>query len=219
MKAEAVEAGIGAIFNRWRKNYDTATDTEMIDFYNDMYGKYPHQGSYHLDSVKRFLKGIDEAIVFEFGGWKGDLAKAALPTAPNVSCWHNYDCCHRAIDAARVLDQRYEGHPAKFHVWDEMHDVYNTLIAAHAIEHIKEKHLRALLKALPDLTEVYFDAPLGEHFIGLNWDNYEGTHIYEHGWLQVLTLMKEYGFTQVGHEATGTALEPSRAYWFHRDAP
>jgi hypothetical protein len=206
--------GVVAMFNRWRKKYDDYSDEQHRQFYSEMYRKYPDQESYHLTSVKLFLDTVRNPYVFEFGGWDGSLAGEALNLCEHVVSWHNYDCCADAVAASTVDDHRYLGFDCRFNVWEGIASTPNTLVAAHSIEHIRQRHFHKLLDALPDLTDIYIDSPLPKE--APNWHGYEGTHIYEAGWKETIAELLNRGFVRVGRWRTGTNMETSTAYSFRR---
>jgi len=202
------------MFDRWRKNYDEATDEQQREFYSRMFREYPKQESYHLTSVIRFIEAIRDPYVFEFGGWDGQLAAETLYFCPNVEEWTNFDCCHQAVTSTAQRDHRYHPMPCEFNVWDTTREHFNTLVAAHSIEHIRQEQFHKLIDSLPDLEYVYIDSPLSAKT--QNWHGYEGTHIYEAGWDKTIADLAERGFVRVARWRTGTNMEQSTAYAFRR---
>jgi hypothetical protein len=184
-------------FDKWRSGYDELTPEQMSEFYNEMYLRYPEQKSFHLDSVVSCLSGIDDARVFEFGGWDGKLAEMALAQLPNVSAWHNYDCCASAVLKSRsVEDDRYSGVVCSPKCWDDKHPGFNVLVSSHSIEHIRRKELALLIDSLVDLEYVYLDAPLPKRG-PTSWSGYFGSHIYEVGWDETISDLSVWGFDHI----------------------
>ena len=192
-----------ADFDAWRERYDDMTYEEMADFYDAVETDHPLQKAFNADAFHRFLgytiKALGRIDVLEIGGWKGELAKEMLEKLGAIGDWCNVEICWRAVEKSVVVPKYVAMKPVDF-PWNIQLPNADVFVAAHFIEHIKEREFELLLGDLSVSDTVRYigiQAPIPESGEGVDWTGYHGTHILEIGWEQVSTLLLGYGFTEI----------------------
>lgn len=179
-------------FDKWRAEYDAMTLEDQIKAHDDIGALYPDQAHYDLDRIKEVLRNKQINRVMEAGPWKGDLAHAILsdPEFDHITAWVGVEICEYARANTVVTDPRFTYYiPQRFDWWHEQ--AFNILsmdifIGTHFIEHLSDRHLYELAAALYGYSHIYFEAPISIE--GQTWDGYEGTHMLQYGWKQVLNM-------------------------------
>ncbi len=132
-------------FDKWRERYDTMTIDEQITYHNELEARYPEQNHYNYDNVKEALLLCNNAVVLEFGTWKGDLAKQALQDF-NLSGWYGIEICEAAIRSTKCKEVNYIK-PTKFDWFTDKRTIKaDIIIATHFIEHLSNDHFEQLAK-------------------------------------------------------------------------
>jgi hypothetical protein len=187
-------------FDNWRSKYDTMSIREQVEYHNDLEIRYPEQAHYNYEQVKtalELIKGIDGAIVLEFGCWKGDLANRSILEYPNIVNWLGIEICEFAIEKTNCkLSQFKYIMPLEFN-WFETtsRPECDLIIATHFIEHISDSHFDSLVKYCDGVKYIYFEAPLDDTIN--NWDGYIGTHKLTYGWNTIIEKMKSIGYSEI----------------------
>lgn len=172
-------------FDEWRDQYDTLTFAQHQQANQEWAGLYPHQASFNLEAVERFLEEREHGSVVELGGWDGQLAARMLHMFPCIETWVNYDItnvpqvCH---------DPRYER--IVLSDWPWLRDARgDALIASHVFEHMRAAQIGLLIERW-DVAAVFVDAPVN----GGVWDGYHGSHILEVDVPELISLVESAGF-------------------------
>lgn len=197
-----------AAFDRWRAAYDRMSYADQVAFYNQVEVDHPHQVHFDASAFLAFLHEIAPGFrlmcVLEVGGWKGELAQAVLPQMVCIDEWVNYEVSERARDLSVCSDGRYFVIVPGDFAWNITLPDADVFVCSHTIEHIKARHLAALLDNLPDsIYYVGLQAPLPESETAVDWSGYWGSHILEIGWAQVIEMMRERGFRLLEHLTRG----------------
>lgn len=183
------------IWNQWRELYYDLTHEENIQFGNDIEARYPGQQSYTLSNFDTVFgsPSLLPTRVLEIGGWKGELAQHCL-SKYNISSWLNIDMCKAAVDKSVCKDPRYTAlFPDRFDWFAEKRvNDFDVCVSAHTIEHLSDRHLEQLIEHISGIPCVVFEAPIssGKN----NWNGYQGTHILEHGWIDICAIMLVHGY-------------------------
>lgn len=181
-------------FVEWRAKYDSMSHSEQMTFWDWINSVEPDQAHFHIAQVLRFFNDNQCKNVMEFGGWKGDCANRVLSTFKGIESWDNYDICPTVLNDQHCKDSRYKVIIPDIPVWEISlkSDNYDTFIATHSIEHIKEAELNKLFKAIPEsVNQMLLEAPLQSSCVGNRWMNEPCAHILEIGWEQVNDKLKD----------------------------
>jgi 2-polyprenyl-3-methyl-5-hydroxy-6-metoxy-1,4-benzoquinol methylase len=186
-------------FDTWRKNYDSMTIQQQIEYHNELEAKYPEQAHFNYENVKILLDmSKKNPSVLEFGIWKADLCEIALKDY-QIKSWTGIEICESAIQKTKCKSPKLKYiMPDKFD-WFK-HDERpkcDVVIATHFIEHLSDEHFVDLANYCKGVPLIYFEAPLSEN--GQNWNGYFGTHKLNLGWSQVIQIMANNGFEVVHH--------------------
>jgi len=185
------------VFDEWRRLYNSLTDEEQSEFYDDLERFYPHQQSFTKPNYDELIKRYPRAIVLEVGGWKGELASYCMSMSGAPMWWLNIELSQRAIDqTVPGLVNFVAVKPKRFN-WFKKHrggaGMFNIAIASHVIEHLKDKDLLYLLNCLSDIKVVALEAPIDDG--PSDWTGYHGSHILKMGWNGIDKAMKKRGFS------------------------
>lgn len=166
------------VFNRFRKEYDSMSFDELKSFYNFLYSYFPMQRHFNFDRVLMFFNfcssSLRKLIVFELGGWDGELACKMIAMIPEIVRWDNYEICDNALKYSNHKDSKYYPIDLNKPVQEyEFEEEYNVGIFSHVLEHMKYHEIEKLFNKL-NLQYVYIDCPFSP-----DWNNYYGTHILE----------------------------------------
>jgi len=186
---------LGDEMNSWRHNYDLLTYKQQQEFGSDLWKRYPNQSYFNLKAIRSYLSDINESMmVFEFGGWDGDLANKMLSENLRIKLWHNYDIVPELKEHTVCYDERYNCIIPNDFVWKTtISDEFNMFISTHAIEHIKLSNFKELAeKVISRCDWAILDIPLKGN--GINWDGTGSSHIFEGGWSDVKEIMEKYKF-------------------------
>lgn len=190
-------------FNMWRETYDTMSFQDQVEFYSQIAQAFPNQRQYNKDEVLFFfglLQDFESLNVLEIGGWKGELADEILsdPISGVVKKWDNMEICQDAVHNPVCSDERYQVVVQDDFPWNcqDGWEDYDVLVLSHVLEHMKADNFRALVKLLPNVKQIYIDAPIEEDTGGVDWQGYLGTHILEIGWKDVVRLLEQYNFVE-----------------------
>ena len=160
--------------------------------------KYPEQAHFDIIPIKYWLENIvtRPTSVLEIGGWRGDLAEIALTSYKHIEQWHNYDLI-KYNNYQKCLDVRYKLITLNDYLWHlSIKDKYNALIATHMIEHINWIEFTELSAWIPKCIEtVLFESPLPASAENFSWKGDHSSHVLVKGWDQVITEMKNNGFS------------------------
>lgn len=183
-----------AEFDTYRLNYDHLSFDAHQDLYQRIAQVYPEQSFWSAESCGEFLAHYKPRTVLELGGWDGGLAAAALPDAPFVTGWTNFDL----VDVPQVCsDQRYTSLVLSDWAWSaELRG--DAFIASHILEHLNIRHLQELLAALKCPT-VFVAVPFHEGE-ATNWMGSETTHVLPWSRTQLDAAFEHQGF-HVAHRA------------------
>jgi hypothetical protein len=179
-------------WDEYRADYDSLTFAQKQLHATWAFKEFPEQEHHSPEWVKRLLAIAVEnnaSTVAEIGGWRGELAQKMFDEFDLD--WTNYDYCAPAIRNSVFSHEKYHPIVLDRELWEFDHIPGDIFVAAHVIEHLKERDLRALMSKV-DARWVYFEAPLLGP--GQTWDGYQGDHILEVGWDDVHALMRECGF-------------------------
>jgi hypothetical protein len=182
----------------YRKKYDSLSFGSKIKKANRWLKLYPEQVHFNLSPIIYWLKNIvpKPVSVLEIGGWRGDLAEKALSSFEHIELWHNYDLL-KNNNYQKCHDSRYKLISLEEDIWYmSLNFEYNALIATHMIEHINWKEFTELINWIPaSIRTVLFEAPLPASNEKINWTGDFSSHVLEKGWEQVVTEMKNHGFS------------------------
>jgi hypothetical protein len=181
-------------FDQWRKDYDTMTLEQQIEFHNQIAQEYPEQAHYDYEAVSEVLDTFRPRRVLEFGCWRADMAQQALNQFDFIDTWTGIEICTKAMDMCRCSSNKFQYIlPTKFN-WFEDKRKYNAdmIMATHFIEHLANTHFEQLTKYCKGVPYVYFECPITED--GQEWDDDVSTHKLEYGWKDVISLMKSQGY-------------------------
>jgi hypothetical protein len=184
--------------DRYRKSYNSFS----FDYKKKMAGKwlkqYPEQAHFDITPIKYWLENSvpRPASVLEIGGWRGDLAEIVLSSFGHILLWHNYDLI-KYNDYQKCSDKRYKLFTLEKDLWFKSPECeYNALIASHMIEHINWIEFTKLCEWIPESVKtVLFEAPLAKSAENFKWKGDHSSHVLEKGWEQVITEMRNHGFS------------------------
>lgn len=184
-------------FNKWREDYESSTLQDQVEFHNKIEKEYPTQAHFNYENVKEALSlAPQDAIVLEFGCWKGDLANMAIPEF-KIKQWIGIEICDAAIANTNCKrPEFFYDIPDRFDWFNEPFSFFaDIVIATHFIEHLSDDHFNQLANycRIGDYPIIYFEAPLTED--GQSWQGYEGTHKLTYGWRKVITVMMDNGYS------------------------
>ena len=185
-------------FDRYRKLYNSFSFKHKIKLAAKWLKQYPEQAHFNYTPVNYWLKNLVPmpANILEIGGWRGDLAEKALSSFENINLWHNYDLI-KTNNYQKCYDNRYKLISLDKDLWHmPVNYEYNALIATHMIEHLNWKELTQLIDWIPEsISTVLFEAPLPASDENINWKGDHSSHVLEKGWEQVISEMKNHGFS------------------------
>jgi hypothetical protein len=195
-------------YDEWRAKYDQMSYldqmTYAISFIDN--GKDQSETRHQLMSkeLTEFFSNTQNRIhwIYEFGGWQGYLAKEILSQFKHIHKWINQDFAIHAIDRTKCNDPRYCAFIQSKPFWqdsnvlesnigsDELSEI-DTFIACHCLEHIKWSELQLMYKIIKnsDIEFIFIDIPIPDD--KPDWTNYEGTHILDVGYNEVIKLFSQ----------------------------
>jgi len=189
-------------YDEWRANYDKMTYIDQLKYAMEFRGNGSGSETRHQlmsKEVELFLAQYDwkSFDILEFGGWEGNLANEILKKTDHwhIIKWHNYDFAIHAILDSECNDWRYRCIIQNKPVWDlsnEFFKEFDIFIASHCLEHIKFKELKGILTNIvrSPIEFCLLDIPITD--TPVNWNGYEGTHILEVGYLDVIKIFSEH---------------------------
>lgn len=177
-------------FDRYKREYDRYTFTDLQSIYHQIAHDYPVQRHFHSVPVKQTLWSLHKPRVLELGGWDGALADVC---GGEYAAWDNYDLV-RVPQACR--DPRYQLKILTDWFWNSnIPDTYDVFIATHLIEHLNENQLEQLFRKVEKLSGVHMihlESPISEY--GQTWKGTEDTHVLNMGWRGVRWMLADNGF-------------------------
>lgn len=185
------------VFDLWRKLYDTLTEQEHREFYDDLERYYPHQQSFTIGWwfwAFSHIQKKQNCTVLEVGGWKGELAERVLSVFGGISTWTSVELSREAIKKTICNDERFSSVAPPVFRWFAYGECppVDVFVASHVIEHLHNKDLLRLLRFLKNIPVVLFEAPISE--FRNDWTGYHGSHILTLGWQSIDKAMKKNGF-------------------------
>lgn len=182
------------VFDKWRELYSVLTDQEQKQFYNDLEKKYPTQKCFTIEPYREFFKEVDNVVVAEFGGWKGELSKELMDEFKNIIMWTNFELCENAIAKTVNTNKGYYAvMPNNFRWFKEKREfTCDVFIASHSIEHISDSDFLDLVIHLKGIKYIIFEAPIKN--TENNWKGYLGTHILTLGWDSIKKIMHDLNY-------------------------
>jgi len=191
------------IQNDWRATYDNLSYKEMGEHYSSYVSTYGYQDQYDRKWWDKFFEGLkDEKIyVIELGGHRGGMAARVLKNHENISDWINFDIDRDAVNNPICDDHRYQAIVASSYLWnlsshiERLKDHRLVFVGAHVLEHIKREQLIKLIdNIIIHCVYVGIEIPLQAESTHVNWHNFDGSHILEIGWGEILRLFRERNF-------------------------
>lgn len=183
-------------WDEWRNSYDDLSYNDHLEYYNQIYEKFPKQNHCTISKADLFFSAISEPIkVLEIGGWNGAVADYMLENFSCIKHWTNYEICQSAISRGRVHSARYMSLIPQTFIWDikEIPEA-DVFFASHTLEHMKAKQVELLISRLITINRMYIEAPIPDSSTNTSWLGYSGTHILEIGWKQLETMLQSFGF-------------------------
>lgn len=186
-------------WNWWRDNYDNMDCSQQKKFHIKIETILPNQNRFDFQRTFNFFAMIGKYVdVFEFGGFKGHLAKRILPVFDMIKSWDNYEICPVCVEKSVCEDKRYKCIVMDDFVWNcDLKKKYDVFYASHSMEHIKFEEFKNLIDNV-GAKYVYLDIPIDDDVVNKNWFGYGGTHILEVGWKQIDEFMSLYYYKQDG---------------------
>jgi hypothetical protein len=165
-----------------------------------------------------------ELRVIELGGYQGELAHEILRKHPNIEKWDNYEISDRADTHQVCNDPRYDPIVLEDFIWNDPPASitfkapgaslrkYNTFVSSHTIEHITGDNFKALVDTVIRYMDYcILEAPLSEQQMPNIWKGYDGTHIQELAWNDIITILWNAGFSKFTR--TGSPLKFNYFGW------
>lgn len=188
----------------WRASYDSMSFLDHRRAYDQISRGSPEQ---QCVDQRAALRAIDDSVreVVEIGGWRGELAQAALDAFPQIDRWWNYEICSWALDYGnRCEHEEYEA--MELTDWPWLIDLpeADLFVASHVIEHNRAAEFSALLPQLASkYRRLHFQIPLP---LGTrpNWSGYDGCHIFEWSWEETHDLIIASGYELIDVDRTLT---------------
>jgi hypothetical protein len=187
------------VWNKWRELYPVLTDEEQREFANECAASFGHQEHHNIKCFETLFTEFarPNCIVFEVGGWKGELAKKCLEKF-EINAWVNMEFCQTAIEQTVSMPEGrgtyypvqpdcfewFKGEPNFF-----LAGAFDVFVSAHTIEHFSDEHLAQLLDFTKNIPIVMLEAPISNE--GNSWNDYVGTHILKMGWNAINEIMKK----------------------------
>ncbi len=193
--------------NQWRANYDTMSYKENQDYYDRILNDTPMQMQYNSNWFRNELFRLNEwdrnLRVFELGGYQGELAHIILRENDHIDVWHNYEITMRAINHRVCNDEAYTPIVPDMPVWELPklatmleNGKYNCFIASHTFEHLKLRDVELVIdRIVSKMDFALLEIPIT--FKVQTWDNYDGTHIFDGTWHDIIDMMSAAGFRYV----------------------
>lgn len=178
-------------WDAWRAGYDQMSFADQREFYRRVAELHPFQASFRPAQITRAFDCIGgrDLRVCELGGWDGRLAERML-ARPDVASWTNFDlaavpqACGRAGYLRVVLED---------YLWNGPPVDADILVATHTIEHLRAREL-ALLFDWTAARWIYLESPIVSDATDFRWDGFEGSHVLEIGWAQILAMLGRRGY-------------------------
>jgi len=194
-------------YDEWRSNYDQMSYADQIKYSMNFIGDDTLAETRHQlisDELRQFLINENRInhthVIFELGGWKGYLANEILAQFDSsvIWDWYNFDIAIYAMIKTKCLDPRYNCCITNKPIWAFMNAISRRIlkeadifVASHVLEHIKFEELEMLYYRLLDSNcrHLFIDIPVPNE--NPNWSNYEGTHILEVGYNEIIKLFSQ----------------------------
>lgn len=169
-------------FDKWRTQYPTLTYQQQQEISKDWERQYPDQQYFDKPLSSLFFnetKNLPYRNVFEFGGWKGELAQFIFDSF-SIDKWVNCDILPILKDKQVFSHPNYELWIPDDFVWKVgIKGNFNIFYTSDIIEHILMDEVKLLFEVLPKTVQyIYIQAPLGPK----SWVNYFGSHINTGSW-------------------------------------
>lgn len=175
-------------WDQWRRDYSSMGFAEHQAFNAECLRLHPHQQAFDAQACAEFLSLHQPKTVVELGGWDGALAAEMLDRFPGIQTWVNYDI---TPDVPQTCDDvRYDVIVLDDWPW-RRHLVADALVASHVFEHLKAYQIEMLMGAW-DVDRVFMDVPIGA--TACSWWGYEGSHILEVGYTDLLGRLRDAGY-------------------------
>lgn len=180
-----------AHFNLWRANYDRMSYQDQMAFYDLVEAEHSNQNSFNPEAWEAFFEWLplEKIIVFELGGWHGEMAAHLLPAFPKITRWVNWEISRAAVNGTVCDDSRYEAEVPIAFAWLLPLPAHNVFVASHTLEHIRLYQAYQLFKELPEGVYIGLEVPVSDDIP--NWDGYHGSHIIEGGWLDIAAIVNK----------------------------
>jgi len=189
--------------NTWREQYDELSYKDMGDHYSIYVEAFGYQDQYDRKWWDQFFEEHrdEDLAVTEMGGHRGGMAKRMLEKHDNIKSWVNFEIDQMVVDDPVCTDERYHSRYLPDYLWNYpapenlvvRKPMKNVFVAAHVFEHIKIMQLIMLVKkVITNYDYVGVEAPLES--TGINWENFDGSHIFEGGWRYIISLFETWGF-------------------------
>lgn len=193
------------IWNKWRENYHEMTFKDQKQFYDAILTLYPDQDCFNIITAVNFFTCLndDPVKVLELGGYKGKLANILFvlpPPSPEILNWTNFEIASLAKKEKACHHERYHVEILDNHLWEmdpsKKENDFDVFFSSHTIEHFSGADLKKLIAWLKrtNVQYIYLEAPLVNSATDYSWTDYEGSHILELGWLEVIDLFLLAGF-------------------------
>lgn len=200
--------------NQWRETYDELSYKQMCTFYSNYVDTYGYHDQYNRSWWDNFFDQLSGAKIWviELGGHTGGLAKRILKNHKNIANWINFDIDRTALyDNSVCDDPRYIPLHLNDYLWNMPERVTKlkgyrlVFVAAHVLEHLKEAQVISLLdKIVIHCKYAGVEIPLEPRRRNVNWKDFDGSHILEIGWVELIELFRDRGF-KVEHDGLWNA--------------
>lgn len=152
----------------------------------------------------RLLDGQSHRVL-EIGGWQGALAENINRNSGMVE-WLNIDIAINSIIRNVNHSEMYRCIIQSDYIWNLWPSWFkaDSFVACHVLEHLKSAEICKLIRCIQldsGIKQIYIDVPI-ENSKRMNWDDYEGTHIIDISYDELIEIFTEHGFDLKHKEGT-----------------
>lgn len=172
-----------ADFDLYRSRYPEMTYDNMIDWHSRLWTDHKDQTHFDSDATASFFSSLEPGqVVYEIGGWRGELASVIAKDLPVYDRWVNQEICSEARSNSVCNHPGYSAVPIIYSFSGA-----SVFLASHSLEHMSGVEIHNIVtRGIETARFVYIDTPSGQV------QGSTSMHIVSDPWIYITPILSDW---------------------------